>query len=70
MQFNQDNDLLEGEVVVDETLWTHEELEGAQSNWTIYDSQVWVFGLIEKNKPADARMPQHARVFVVPDRTT
>ena len=34
----QDKTILEGDVVVDETLWTHEELEGGSSNWTIFDS--------------------------------
>jgi hypothetical protein len=38
MIVNQDSKLLEGEVVVDETLWTHEELEGGLSNWSIFDS--------------------------------
>jgi hypothetical protein len=46
----QENTVLTGDVVVDETLWTHSELEGAASNWNVFESQVWVFGLIEKAK--------------------
>ena len=34
----QEHSVLTGDVVVDETLWTHSELEGAASNWDVFQS--------------------------------
>lgn len=51
-----------GAVTIDETLWTHSEIEGASTNWNRYDSQQWVVGLVEIESG-------NSKVYLVEDRT-
>ncbi len=37
-RWEQDNIVLRGDVVVDETLWTHDEDHGFANNWSRYNS--------------------------------
>jgi hypothetical protein len=43
--------VLRDNVVVDETLWTHSVEMGRLTDFDKHASQVWVFGLIEREKP-------------------
>lgn len=52
-----------GDVTIDETLWTHHEVEGARINWTKHESQVWVVGLVEIESG-------EAKCYIVEDRKT
>ena len=53
---------MKGIVVVDESLWAHEYLEGTVWNRDMYDSQVWLFGLTQ-------HISDNVKVFVVENRT-
>jgi hypothetical protein len=61
----QDSTLLKGDVVVDETLWSHDEEIGASTNWDKYKSQSWVFGIIERE---ETNWFRNSVVYVVPNR--
>jgi hypothetical protein len=52
----------QGEVTIDETLWTHAEIEGGRTNWSRHESQQWVVGLVHLESG-------DAKVYLVPDRT-
>ena len=53
----QETTILRDNVVVDETLWTHSVEMGRITDFDKHESQVWVFGLIEREKPSDAFRP-------------
>lgn len=57
MRAEQATTILRDNVVVDETLWTHSVQMGRITDFNKHASQVWVFGLIERQAPSDAFRP-------------